>query len=43
MGIEYNGQSLGGLIEKIIEETIKVLPKSSQNPEVFNKLLRLKR
>jgi len=39
MGIEYNGQSLGGLIGKIIEETIKVLPKSSHNPEVFNNLL----
>jgi hypothetical protein len=39
MGIKYEGQTLGVLINKIIENTIKVLPKSSHNPNVLQNLL----
>jgi hypothetical protein len=39
MEIPYEGQSLGNLIGKIIENTIKHLPKSSHNPNVFKSLL----
>jgi hypothetical protein len=39
MEVLYEGQSLGNLIGKIIEETIKHLPKSNHNPNVFKSLL----
>jgi len=39
MGLEYEGQSLGVLIGKIIDDTIKHLPKSNHNPNVFKQLL----
>lgn len=39
MGMEYTGQSVSTIINKIIEDTIKILPKSSHNPNVFKNLL----
>lgn len=39
MGLEYTGQSVSTIINKIIEDTIKILPKSSHNPNVFKNLL----
>ena len=39
MGLDYEGQSLGTLIGKIIEDTIKLLPKSNHNPNVYKQLL----
>lgn len=43
MGLKYEGQSLGNLIGKIIDETIKHLPKSNHNPNVFNQLITAKK
>ena len=39
MNIAYTGQSMGNILNLIIEETIKVLPKSTHNPHVFDTLL----
>jgi hypothetical protein len=39
MNITYTGQSLSTILQLIIEETIKVLPKSTHNPFVFDTLL----
>ena len=39
MNIPYTGQSMGNILNLIIEETIKVLPKSTHNPHVFDTLL----
>ena len=39
MKIDYTGQSMGNILNLIIEETIKVLPKSTHNPHVFDTLL----
>lgn len=39
MNITYTGQSMGNILNLIIDETIKVLPKSTHNPHVFDTLL----
>ena len=39
MKIDYTGQSMGNILNLIIEETIKILPKSTHNPHVFETLL----
>ena len=39
MEIQYEGLSFGNLIGKIIENTLKHLPKSNHNPNVFKSLL----
>ena len=39
MKIDYTGQSMGNILNLIIEETIKILPKSTHNPHVFDTLL----
>jgi hypothetical protein len=38
MELDYQGQSLGALISKIIEETIQSLPKGNHDPAVFKQL-----
>jgi hypothetical protein len=42
MELGYQGQSLGTLIGKIIEETIQILPKSNHYPAVFKHILKSK-
>ena len=36
MNIDCTGQSMGNILNLIVEETIKVLPKSPHNPHVFD-------
>ena len=43
MELDYQGQSLGALISKIIEETIQSLPKGNHDPAVFKQLLKAKK
>ncbi len=43
MELDYQGQSLGTLISKVIEEIIQTLPKSSHISAVFKHLLKAKK